>query len=99
GRTDWTLINDEAVTRRRQTPLGLSADGTTAYLLSDQAKGPDSILAYTIASGERREVMRDEVVDPHEILYATHGAREPIGALFMGGRPRKAFFDETHPEA
>lgn len=95
----WTLINDEAVTRRRERPLGLSADALTAYFLSDQPSGPDSILAYAIASGERREVMRDDTVDPYEILYATTGAREPIGALFMDGLPRKAFFDEAHPEA
>src|SRR5690606_18102018 len=99
GSSNWTLINDEAVTGRREEPLGLSADGAMAYFLSDQASGPDSILAYDVVSGERRQVLRDDAVDPYEILHATAGAREPIGALFMDGLPRKAFFDEDHPDA
>lgn len=99
GSDDWTLINDEGVSGRREAPLGLSADGATGYLLSDQPQGPDNILAYDLASGERREVLRDDTVDPYEIIYATAGAREPIGALFMDGLPRKAFFNEDHPDA
>lgn len=95
----WRVINDEAQTRRREEPLGFSADGATVYLRSDSPEGPDAIVAWDVASGERRQVMRDDDVDPHEIIYASSGPREPIGALFMDGKPRTAFFQPEHPDA
>jgi len=96
---EWTVINDEGASKRRETPLGFSADGATVYLRSDQPSGPDSIVAWDVASGQRREVLRDDNVDPYEIIYASSGPREPIGALFMDGRPRTAFFKPDHPDA
>ena len=96
---EWTVINDEGASRRRETPLGFSADGGTVYLQSDQPTGPDSIVAWDVASGQRREVLRDDDADPYEIIYASSGPREPIGALFMGGRPHTAFFKPDHPDA
>ncbi|AKC88384.1 peptidase S9 [Pseudoxanthomonas suwonensis] len=96
---EWVLINDEGASKRRETPLGFSADGSTAYLRSDHPHGPDSIVAWDVASGQRREVLRDDAVDPYEIIYASSGPREPIGALFMDGRPRTAFFNPEHPDA
>ena len=96
---EWQLINDELASERRETPLGFSADGSTVYLRSDHPKGPDSIVAWDVASGQRREVLRDDAVDPYEIIYASSGPREPIGALFMDGRPRTAFFKPDHPDA
>ena len=96
---EWTLLNDEAQSRRREIPLGFSADGATAYLLTDHPQGPDSIVAWDVASGRRSEVLRDDNADPYEIVYASHGPREPIGAVFMDGVPRTAFFKPDHPDA
>lgn len=96
---EWTLINSESASKRRETPLGFSADGMSVYLRSDQPDGPDSIIAWDVDSGQRREVLRDDVVDPYEVIYASSGPREPIGALFMDGRPRTAFFKADHPDA
>ena len=96
---EWDLVNDEGTSRRRETPLGFSADGSTVYLRSDQPRGPDAIVAWDVASGQRREVLRDDNVDPYEIIYASSGPREPIGALFMDGKPRTAFFKPDHPDA
>ncbi len=96
---EWTLINSESASKRRETPLGFSADGKSVYLRSDQPDGPDSIIAWDVDSGQRREVLRDDVVDPYEVIYASSGPREPIGALFMDGRPRTAFFKADHPDA
>lgn len=96
---EWTLVNSESASKRRETPLGFSADGKSVYLRSDQPDGPDSIIAWDVDSGQRREVLRDDVVDPYEVIYASSGLREPIGALFMDGRPRTAFFKADHPDA
>ena len=94
----WTLVNDEARTGFVEWPLGLSADGRTAYLQVQQAKGPDAIVAFDTVTGARKEVMRDPVVDPHEIIYADDH-RTPVGSFFMHDRLRAAFFDEKSPTA
>ncbi|UNK56675.1 S9 family peptidase [Pseudoxanthomonas daejeonensis] len=96
---DWSVINDQARSGRAEYPVGFSADGATAYLRVSHVRGPDSIVALHVADGGRREVLRDDTVDPHQIVYATSGPREPIGALFMAGTPRTVFFKPDHPDA
>jgi len=92
----WTLVNDQKVTGRVEHALGLSADGSTAYLLVREPKGPAAIVAYDVASGARKELVRDAVADPHEILF---DGDVPIGARYMDGKPREVFFDAAAPQA
>ncbi|GAB3377482.1 S9 family peptidase [Lysobacter fragariae] len=94
----WKLINDEAVSGHAEHALGLSADGRIAYLQVEHDKGPDAIVAFDVATGERKEILRDAVSDPVEIFYRNGGV-EPIGAKFMNGKPRLAFFDDSLPES
>lgn len=96
--TEWQLINDEVLKGRREWPLGFSADDKTAYLQSEQADGPDVIVSFDPASGKRKTVLRDEVVDPAMILYAADG-NTPIGALYRNGKARTAFFEEDSADA
>ena len=95
---EWQLVNDELSSRRREYPLGFSADGRTLFLRSDMPRGPDAIVALDLASGQRSEVLRDDDVDPMTVIYANTGPREPIGARFMDGRPRTEFFHKEHPD-
>jgi len=90
----WTLVNDEGKSGHVEWPLGLSTDGRTAYLQVQQAQGPDAIMALDTTNGGRTQVMRDAVVDPHDIIYADDG-RTPVGSFFMHEKLRTAFFDET----
>lgn len=94
---EWELINDERTSGGIVVPLGFSADNATAYLRVEHRAGPDSIVAYDIASGERRELLRDGVVDPVPV-YDDSG-RVPVGARFHGATTRTVFFDETSPQA
>ncbi|MEL1265315.1 alpha/beta hydrolase family protein [Pseudoxanthomonas putridarboris] len=94
----WQLVNDEAESQRVEWPLGLSADGHTAYLQVEQAQGPDALVAWDIATGERLERLRDAVVDPYSIIYAP-GSRTPEGSFFMHEGLRTAFFDDTSDTA
>ncbi|KAG1086991.1 hypothetical protein G6F40_013819 [Rhizopus arrhizus] len=41
--SEWILLNDEALSKRIEVPLGFSADGRLAYLQVEQAEGPDAI--------------------------------------------------------
>lgn len=98
GSTTWKLINDEATSGHAETAIGFSADDATAYLLMQHAQGPDSVVALDMASGQRRELLRDDNVDPDSIVYRP-GTSIPVGVTFMDGRPRTVFFDNASPEA
>ncbi|QNP41114.1 alpha/beta hydrolase family protein [Lysobacter solisilvae (ex Woo and Kim 2020)] len=95
---EWDLVSDEAVTHRAEHPIGFSEDNRTAYLQSEQPKGPDAIVAYDTVTGERKVILRDDDSDPVRIIYH-NGTRIPVGAVFMDGRPRTAFFDDKSKEA
>lgn len=95
---EWTLVNDEAAHGRIEVPIGFSADNATAYLQVEHASGPDSIMAMDVASGERREVLRDDNVDPERIIRRP-GTSIPVGVVLLDGKPRSAFFDAESPEA
>ncbi|MFC3550147.1 alpha/beta hydrolase family protein [Lysobacter cavernae] len=94
----WQLINDEARSDRIELALGFSADDKVAYLQVEQASGPDAIVAMDVATGLRKELLRDDDSDPARVIYRP-GSSVPIGAVFMDGKPRMAFFDDASPEA
>ncbi|WP_024890983.1 alpha/beta hydrolase family protein [Luteimonas huabeiensis] len=93
---EWRLINDEGASGRRMVPLGFSADNAIAYLRLEHAEGPDSVVALDIASGQQREVVRDAIVDPLPIY--DHRGRTPVGARFLGPRPRTVYFEPDSPD-
>ncbi|PZT33461.1 peptidase S9 [Stenotrophomonas maltophilia] len=94
----WKMINDEAVSKRIETAIGFSSDGSLAYLQAEQTQGPDAIVSWNPQTGERAVVLRDEVVNPYRIIHRP-GTHVPVGALYMGDTPRTRFFDEKSPEA
>lgn len=94
---EWELINDEVASDRIESPLGFSEDDATAYLRVQQAEGPDALVAFDIATGERRELLRDEVVDPRPLHR--DGSGPVIGARYLGARPRTVFLDEASDDA
>ncbi|WP_241696566.1 S9 family peptidase [Stenotrophomonas sp. SAM-B] len=94
----WKMVNDQGVSQRIERALGFSEDGRLAYLLVEQPSGPDTIVSWNPATDERRELLRDEVVDPAKVIYR-RGTSIPIGALYLGDTPRTRFFDETSADA
>ena len=94
----WKMINDQGVSQRIERALGFSEDGRLAYLLVEQPSGPDTIVSWNPATDERRELLRDAVVDPARVIYR-RGTSIPIGALYLGDTPRTRFFDETSADA
>lgn len=95
---DWQLVNDQRVSDVRVRPVGFSKDNQAAYLWVSRKEGTDAIERMDIATLERAEVLRDPSVDPHEILFDP-ATDEPIGAVFMDGRPKSVFFDPASPQA
>jgi len=95
---DWVLVNDESVSHVVEHALGFSADGLTAYLQTERKTGPDAIVAWNPATGERKELLADPVVDPYTSLRAVD-SDIPVGASFMHDRVRTRFFDPQSPTA
>lgn len=95
----WKLINDEQASGHAEHALGFSGDDSTAYLRVEQDKGPDAIVAMDVASGQRREVLRDANADPEPVLHHLGNGSVPVGAVFMDGKPRTAFFDPASSDA
>lgn len=98
GDGPWTLINDEAVSNRIEVPLGFSEDNKVAYLQIEHDSGPDSIVAMDIASGTRKQVLRDDDTDPAHVIYRA-GTSIPVGAVLIDGKPRAEFFDPASADA
>ena len=98
GNKPWRLINDEAISERIETVLGLSAEGRTVYLTTEAKTGPDAIVAMEIASGSCTELMRDPIVDPDAILSAAD-SDAPVGASYMHDRSSTRFFDPASKTA
>jgi len=94
----WKLINDEAVTGRVESAQGFSEDGKLAYLRVEQPSGPDAIVSWDPLTDARVEVLRDPVVNPHQLIFRP-GTRIPVGALFLGDKPRTRFFNEQSADA
>ena len=88
----WQLVNDEGKTGRDEAALGFSEDNRIAYLQVETDTGPDRIVAFDTTSGERRDVLRDDVVDPAGIVFEP-GTGVPVGARFASGRTQTRFFD------
>jgi dipeptidyl aminopeptidase/acylaminoacyl peptidase len=92
---EWQEITDEGSI---ETPIGFSADNRTAYLNGTQPKGPDAVVALDTTTMKRSIVLRDEHVDPYEMVYSASGST-PLGAAFMDARYRTAFIDENGEDA
>lgn len=95
--SEWTLVNDELASGRIEWPLGFSEDDAVAYLQVEHPSGPDSVVAMDIATGERRELLRDGIVDPWPIHR--DGGGPLIGVRYLGAGVRTSFFDEESEDA
>lgn len=91
-KADWRKVADESSNGRMEFPIGFSEDDRYVYLQVEQPTGPDAILRWDPATGERTEVYRDTESDPVQVLYAP-GTATPIGARASAGRHASRWFD------
>ena len=98
-KSEWQLVNDEGKTRRVEWPLGFSPDNRIAYLQVEQAKGPDAIVSYEPATGERKSLVQDDNVDPYGVIYEAGSSDAPVGVFLMDGKLSTVFFDDKSPDA
>lgn len=98
AKSEWQLVNDQGVSGVWVDPVGFSKDNQIAYVWSSRKEGPDAIERLDLATLDRTEVLRDPRVDPERIVFDPV-TDEPIGAVFVDGRPKTVFFDPTTPQA
>ena len=96
---DWKLISDAAVTHLAEWPIGFSADNRIAYLEAHRPSGPNAIVAFDTATGERKELLRDAFANPGQIVYTFDDKFVPVGTIYDDGVPHPAFFDPESREA
>ncbi len=94
----WVLVNDEAKSGLRVSPVGMDYALQAAYLWAERTDGPDVIERMDLATGSRRVVASHPRLSPHSIVRSLDG-REPIGVRYGTGVPTVTFFDDTHPHA
>lgn len=96
---EWILVNDEAATRRVESPMGFSKDNRTAYLRVQQPEGADAVVAYDTVTGERKEVLRNANVSPEGTISEFGPRGVPVGVFLADGKWSTAFFDDNSLEA
>lgn len=94
----WELVNDESKSGVESIPIGTSRDGSAGFLQTERLDGPDVIERIDLATGQRRVVMSDPVLDPEYIVWSADQS-QPIGAAYGLGVPRARFWDEADPDA
>lgn len=99
NKSEWVLVNDEAVSKRNEGVLGFAADNRTAYLQVDQDSGPDAVVAYDTVTGARREVLRDAAVNPAGVVTTLAPPYARVGVVFDGETRRTEFFDQASADA
>lgn len=82
---EWAVINDELKTGRIERPIGFSPDNRVAYLMAEQPQGPDALVAWDSATGERKEIIRHESHAPDAVLYNLGTGVIPVGLRFDVG--------------
>lgn len=94
----WKLLEDEGVSGRALVPLDFSGDGSVVYMQAEHPTGPDSIVAFDVATEQMKEVARDDFVDPAGLVNAV-GKSYAIGVQFNDPTPRFHYFDPESADA
>ncbi|KRG68102.1 peptidase S9 [Pseudoxanthomonas dokdonensis] len=96
---DWVLVNDSNQSDESLYVLGFSADNARAYLQVENASGADTLETMEMETLVRSPLLAGSDVDPSTIIYSLQSPSVPAGAIFMDGRPKAVFFDETSATA
>ena len=97
-KSEWEMINDEALTEKAVSSAGFSADGKTVYLESEETDGPNALYVFDDATKKMTLLRQDNNVDPAGYL------RSPVdgglyGIAYDDGKPRYEYIDPANPFA
>ena len=97
-KVEWELINDEKVTNKAVSAIGFSKDNKTAYLMSEEEKGPNAVYSFDIETKKQALLIRDNNVDPSG-LEASPTDNSLYAVSFNDGYPRYEYLDKANEYA
>lgn len=94
---DWRPLNAGALQAASLIPLAFSRDNARVFLNSNEGGDRACLVEQTLATGTRRKLSCDPVMDLSDVIYSFDG-KEPIAAVFGAGRPRADVLDANDPD-
>jgi dipeptidyl aminopeptidase/acylaminoacyl peptidase len=95
---EWKIIHDQRATEQDLEYKGFSADNHILYYTLSQKTGPNALYAYDFRDGSKKQIARDDNVDPG-FLMASPVDDSVYAIRYEDGFPRYEFLDKANPFA
>jgi dipeptidyl aminopeptidase/acylaminoacyl peptidase len=95
---EWEIFHQSKVSGHDIEIQGFSSDNSIVYYSMTQDSGPDALYTYSMKTGERKQVVRDDNVNPAGLLSSPVDDA-PFAVRFMDGFPRYEWLDKSNPYA
>ncbi|WP_297800772.1 S9 family peptidase [Arenimonas sp. GDDSR-1] len=95
---EWVVIHDQKATEQDFEFKAFSADNSVLYYTLSQKSGPSAVFTYSFKTGEKKQIARDDNVDPGVVMSSP--VDDSVYAIrFEDGFPRYEFIDKANPFA
>ncbi len=92
---EWIVIHDQKATEQDFEYKGFSADNSVLYYTLSQNTGPNALYTYNFANGEKKQVSRDDNVDPGALMSSP--IDDTVYAVrYEDGFPRYEYLDKSN---
>jgi dipeptidyl aminopeptidase/acylaminoacyl peptidase len=95
---DWVVIHDQKATEQDFEFKAFSADNSMLYYTLSQKTGPNAVFTYNFKTGEKKQIARDDNVDPG-VLMSSPVDDSVYAIRYEDGFPRYEFIDKANPFA
>ena len=95
---DWVVIHDQIATGQDFEAKVFSADNQMLYYTLSQTTGPNALFTYNFKTGEKKQIARDDNVDPG-VLLSSPVDDSVYAVRYEDGFPRYEFIDKANPFA
>jgi dipeptidyl aminopeptidase/acylaminoacyl peptidase len=95
---DWVVIHDQKATGQDFEAKAFSADNQMLYYTLSQTTGPNALFTYNFKTGEKKQIARDDNVDPG-VLLSSPVDDSVYAVRYEDGFPRYEFIDKANPFA
>lgn len=95
---DWLVIHDQKATEQDFEFKAFSADNSMLYYTLSQKTGPNAVFTYNFKTGEKKQIARDDNVDPG-VLMSSPVDDSVYAIRYEDGFPRYEFIDKANPFA
>jgi dipeptidyl aminopeptidase/acylaminoacyl peptidase len=95
---EWVVIHDQKATEQDFEFKAFSADNELLYYTLSQKSGPNAVFTYNFKNGEKKQIARDDNVDPG-VLMSSPVDDSVYAIRYEDGFPRYEFIDKSNPFA